>query len=167
MTSLDFWIALLLIFGVAVELRLLPTSGYGDARYLVLPAIVIALRPIGRIAQVTRPAIMSELTKPYITALRARGLPEVRILAVHAARNAAILLVTVIGYEFALMVNGSAIIETVFAWPGVGYLLVQAVYGKDWPLITSLTIFVATIVLTLNLLIDLAYAWLDPRVQYR
>ncbi len=166
-TSLDFWIALMLIFFVSVELRLLPTSGYGDVRYLVLPAIVVALRPVGRIAQVTRPAIMGELAKPYITALRARGLSESKILVLHAARNAGIVLITIVGYEFALMVNGSAIIETVFAWPGIGFLLVHAVYGRDWTLITSITIFVATLVLVLNLLIDLLYGWLDPRVQYR
>lgn len=165
-TSLDFWIAMLLIFFVSVELGLLPTSGYGDLKHLILPAVVVALRPMGRIAQVTRPAVMNELAKPYIVALRARGLAEPRILFLHAARNAGIVLVTLTGYEFALMVNGSAIIETVFAWPGIGFLLVQAIRDRDPNLILSVTIFVASIVIVLNLLIDLVYAWLDPRVRY-
>src|SRR5262249_57991437 len=152
---------------VASQLRPRPSSGYGDARYLVLPAIVVALRPIGRLAQVTRPAILNELAKPYVIALRARGLSELRIVALHVARNAGIVLLTVVGYEFALMVNGSAIVETVFAWPGIGYMLVQAVYGRDWTLIASITVFVAVLVMGLNLVIDLLYGWLDPRVQHR
>jgi len=165
-TSLDFWIAMILIFFVSVQLRLLPTSGYGDIKHLVLPAIIVALRPMGRIAQVTRPAVINELQKYYIVALRARGLREARILVLHAARNAGIVLLTLTGYEFAHMLNGSAIIETVFAWPGLGFLLVQAIYDRDWTLILSATIFVASMVIILNLLIDLAYAWLDPRVRY-
>jgi peptide/nickel transport system permease protein len=165
-TSLDFWIAMLLILYVSVELRLLPTSGYGELKHLVLPAVVVALRPMGRIAQVTRPAIMNEVSKQYIVALRARGVPEWKILVRHIARNAGIVLVTLTGYEFALMVNGSAIIETVFAWPGIGFLLVQAIYARDWTLILSATIFVAAVVIVLNLLVDLIYAWLDPRVRY-
>ncbi|MBI2918030.1 MAG: ABC transporter permease [Chloroflexi bacterium] len=165
-TSVDFWVALMLILLVSVKLGWLPTSGYGEVKHIVLPALMIALRPMGRIAQVTRPAIMDELAKPYILAARARGLSTSRVIVRHAARNAGIVLLTLTGYEFAGLVNGSAIIETVFGWPGVGFLLVQAIKLRDWPLIVGTTIVVAVMVIVINFAIDLIYGWLDPRIRY-
>ncbi|MBI4317225.1 MAG: ABC transporter permease [Chloroflexi bacterium] len=165
-TSVDFWVALMLILLVSVGLGWLPTSGYGEAKHIVLPALVVALRPMGRIAQVTRPALIGELAKPYVVALRARGLLEKNVM-VHACKNAGIVLLTLTGMEFLSLVNGSAIIETVFAWPGVGFLLVQAIRMRDWPLILGTTIVVASIIIALNLIIDLLYGWLDPRVRYK
>ncbi len=164
-TSVDFWIALMLILFISVELGWLPTSGYGEVKHIVLPAMVISARPMGRIAQITRPAIIHELAKPYIVALGARGLLQ-RTVLVHACRNAGIVLLTMTGYEFASLINGSAIVETVFAWPGVGFLLVQAVQRRDFPLIVGTTIFVATMIMVVNWAIDLLYGWLDPRVRY-
>ena len=165
-TSVDFWVALMLILWISVELGWLPTSGYGELKHIILPALVVAFRPMGRIAQVTRPAVIDELAKQYIVAARARGLSEKKVLFNHAARNAGIVLLTLTGYEFAGLVNGSVIIETVFGWPGVGFLLVQAIRLRDWPLIVGTTIVVASMVIVLNLAIDLLYGWLDPRIRY-
>ncbi|HEV8535132.1 MAG TPA: ABC transporter permease [Candidatus Limnocylindria bacterium] len=165
-TSVDFWVALMLITLISVNLGWLPTSGYGDVKNLVLPAVVAAFRPMGRITQVTRPAIMEALAKEYILVARGKGLRERTVLLTHAGRNAAIVLVTLVGYEFANVVSGSVIIETVFAWPGVGFLLVQAISRRDWTLIVAATLVVGFIVITINLLIDLLYVVLDPRIRY-
>ncbi len=166
-TSVDFWIALMLILLISVHLGWLPTSGYGGWKYIILPALVVSFRPMGRIAQVTRPAILDELQKQYILAARARGLSERKVLITHAARNAGIVLLTMTGMEFIHLVNGAVIIETVFGWPGVGFLVVQAIKLRDWPLIVGTTIVVASIVIVMNLLIDLLYGWLDPRIRFQ
>lgn len=165
-TSVDFWVALMLILLVSVKLGWLPTSGYGQLKHIVLPALVVALRPMGRIAQITRPAIVDELSKQYVLAARAKGLSERKVLLNHAARNAGIVLLTLAGMEFIHLMHGSVIIETVFGWPGVGFLIVQAILLRDWPLIVATTIVVASMVIVMNLLIDLLYAWLDPRIRY-
>ncbi len=166
-TSVDFWVALMLILLVSVKLGWLPTSGYGELKHIVLPALVVALRPMGRIAQVARPAILDELRKQYVLAARAKGLSERKVLLNHAARNAGIVLLTLTGMEFMHLMHGSVIIETVFGWPGVGFLIVQAIRLRDWPLIVGCTIFVASMVIVMNLFIDLLYGWLDPRIRYQ
>ncbi len=166
-TSVDFWIALMLILLISVQLGWLPTSGYGGWKHIILPALVVSFRPMGRIAQVTRPAILDELQKQYILAARAKGLSERKVLFTHAARNAGIVLLTMTGMEFIHLVNGAVIIETVFGWPGVGFLVVQAIKLRDWPLIVGTTIVVASIVIVMNLLIDLLYGWLDPRIRFQ
>lgn len=165
-TSVDFWVALMLIALVSVELGWLPTSGYGEVKHLILPAVVVALRPLGRIAQVARPALRDALEKEYVVVARAKGLTEERILFAHAARNASITVLTLVGYEFASLIEGSVIVETVFAWPGVGFLLVQAINFRDWTLVVATTIVMASIVICLNLLVDLLYLVLDPRIRY-
>jgi peptide/nickel transport system permease protein len=163
-TSIDFWVALMLIIVVSLKLRWLPTSGYGELHHIILPALVISFRPMGRIAQVTRATSIEEFSKPYVLALRARGLPEWRVM-MHGARNAGIVLLTMTGYEFVGMINGSAIVESVFGWPGVGFLTIQAVRNGDWPLIVSVALVVGTMVTLLNWLVDVLYSWLDPRVR--
>jgi peptide/nickel transport system permease protein len=163
----DFWLALMLIIIVSVTLGWLPTSGYGEPRHVILPAIVLAVRPLGRIAQITRSSMLDELSKPYIKMARAKGLSEERTVFTHALKNAFIPIITLSGDEITSMLNGAVVLETVFAWPGVGLLLVQSIQRRDLPVVEALVFLVAIIVVVINLLVDLSYAYLNPRVRYR
>jgi len=165
-SSIDFWVALMLIIVASVKLGWFPTSGYGGFKYLILPAITLGFRPFGRIAQVTRPVVVEEFNKPYIMALRARGLCRLRIIG-HALRNASVVIFTLTGYEFARLFTGaSVVVEAVFGWPGVGLLMIQSIQRRDWPLIVATTTVVAGIVIILHILIDLIYGLINPRVRF-
>jgi peptide/nickel transport system permease protein len=162
----NFWLGLTLILIFAAELRWLPTSGFGGPAYVILPAITLALRPIGRIGQLTRTTMLDELSKLYVQTARAKGLPERTVVQVHALKNAALPIITLTGDEMAGLLNGAAVIETVFAWPGIGGLMIQAIERRDFPLVEATLFVIAIIVVGLNLLVDLSYAVLDPRVRY-
>lgn len=162
----DFWLGLILILVVSVQFGLLPTSGYGDVRYAILPALTLLFRPLGRIAQIARSSVLDELSKPYIKMARAKGLSETRILFRHGLRNAFIPIVTISGDETTSILNGAVVVETVFAWPGVGLLLIQAIERRDLPLIEALVFLVAMMIIVANLIIDLSYASIDPRIRY-
>lgn len=165
-TSLvEFWIALILILVVAVWLRLLPTSGFGSPEHLILPVVTLSLRPVGRLAQMTRTAVDQELSSDYIEAGRARGLSERRLVWVHALRNASLPILTLGGNEVAGLANGAVIAEVVFAWPGIGLLMLQAIELRDLPLIEAAVFITTVTVLIVNLLVDLAYLRLNPRVR--
>jgi len=159
----DFWLGLMLILVLGVQLGMFPTSGYGGLEYVVLPAAALALRPIGRLAQVARSALVEEMQRPYVITLRAQGMPEHTIVRRHALKNSLIPIITVGGDEIATFLNGAVVIETIFAWPGVGGLFIQAIERRDLPLVTACVFVIASMVITVNLLIDLAYAWIDPR----
>jgi peptide/nickel transport system permease protein len=162
----DFWLGLMLILVVAVHLKLLPTSGYGGQE-LILPALTLAARPIGRIALVTRSAMLDELHRPYVTTARAKGLFEGRVVFLHALKNAALTVVTLCGYEIGRIFAGYAVIvETVFGWPGIGQLAVQAMTKDDLPVVQAVVFVAACIVVLLNIAIDLCYAFLDPRIRH-
>jgi len=165
-SSVDFWIGLLLILLIAVQLGWLPTSGSGSFKYLILPAVTLSIRHTGRILQVTRAAIVEETSKEYVVAARARGLPRKTILFKHMGRNAGSIIFTMLGWEFVHLLNGSVLVETVFAWPGIGYLTVQAIGYRDFPLVVTIGMLTAGIVVFGNLLLDIMYAWLDPRIRY-
>jgi peptide/nickel transport system permease protein len=154
---------LILVF--AVQLDLLPTSGYGTIAHVVLPALALALRPIGRITQIARSSMLDEMAKPYIAAARGRGIPTPRIAWIHALKNAAIPIVTTIGDETINVITGVIIIETVFGWPGIGALTVQALAIRDVPLIEATIFLLVLMVLTVNLVVDLIYTLLNPRVK--
>jgi len=162
----DFLLGLTLILVFAANLHLLPTSGFGGPAYVILPAITLALRPIGRIGQLTRTTMLDELSKLYVQTARAKGLPERTVVQVHALKNAALPIITLTGDEMAGLLNGAAVIETVFAWPGIGGLMIQAIERRDFPLVEATLFVIAIIVVGLNLLVDLSYAVLDPRVRY-
>jgi peptide/nickel transport system permease protein len=162
----NFWLGLTLILIFAAELRWLPTSGFGGPAYVILPAITLALRPIGRIGQLTRTTMLDELSKLYVQTARAKGLPERTVVQVHALKNAALPIITLTGDEMAGLLNGAVVIETVFAWPGIGGLMIQAIERRDFPLVEATLFVIAIIVVGLNLLVDLSYAVLDPRVRY-
>lgn len=163
----DFWLALMLILLFAVQLRWLPTSGFGGLSFVILPALALAVRPLGRISQVVRSTMLDESAKSYVTTARAKGLAEPVVTYVHTLKNAAIPILTLTGDEAAALLNGAVVIETVFGWPGIGILLIQAIEKRDLPLIEACVLVIAVMVITLNLLIDLAYSLLDPRVRYR
>lgn len=161
----EYWFALILILFFAVRLDWLPTSGYGTAAHVILPALALSLRPIGRITQIARSAMLDEIAKPYVTAARGRGIPLSRIASVHALKNASIPIVTTIGDETINVITGVIIIETVFGWPGIGALTVDALKIRDVPLIEATIFLLVLMVLCINLIVDLLYAALNPRVR--
>jgi peptide/nickel transport system permease protein len=166
----EFWLALVLILVVAVKLDLLPTSGFGgyaDLKYLVLPALTLSPRVIGRNAQITRAAMTEELGKQYVATARAKGLSEGTVLYVHVLKNAGISIVTLLGDELTFFLSGSAVVEVVFGWPGMGQLIITSIVQRDLPVVTACVFTLALIVILINLTVDLFYTWLDPRVQYR
>jgi peptide/nickel transport system permease protein len=161
----DFWLGLMLILILGVQLHLLPTSGYGGLEYAVLPALTLAFRPIGRLAQVARSSLVEEMQKPYIVTLRAQGMSEGRIVRRHALKNSLIPIITVGSDELASFLNGAVVIETIFAWPGIGSLFIQAINRRDLQLVLACVFVIAAMIIVVNLLIDVAYAWIDPRAS--
>ena len=161
----EYWFALILILVFAIQVDWLPTSGYGTAAHMLLPVLALSLRPIGRIIQIARSSMLDELAKPYVTAARGRGIPLPKIASVHALKNAAIPIVTTIGDETVTVVTGVIIIETVFGWPGIGALTVDALKIRDVPLIEATIFLLVVMVLTINLIVDLLYTVLSPRVR--
>jgi peptide/nickel transport system permease protein len=161
-----FWLGLLLILLFAVELRgLLPAYGSGTWRHLILPAIALAAAPLAQNARLVRAGMLEVLQQDYVRTARAKGVREYVVLYRHALKNAAIPFVTVAGLSLGFMLSGTIIIETVFAWPGLGRLIVQAVPGRDFPVIQAGVFVFALIFVVLNLAVDLLYAVVDPRVR--
>lgn len=165
-STVDFWLGLLLIFLFSITLGWLPTSGYGGVQYLILPVLALAGRSIGRITQITRSAMLDEYAKPYIQVARANGIPEHRVF-LHALKNASIPVLTIAGDDFATLMGGTFAIETIFAWPGIGRLLVQAIYQRDLFLIEATVFVIVLVIIVVNLIVDLTYALLDPKVRYQ
>lgn len=163
----NFWLGLLLIYIVAVELRWLPPSGYGPAfPYLIMPAITLGTGVAAVIARLTRSSMLEVIRQDYVRTARAKGLAERRVIGSHALRNAAIPIVTIVGVQSSGLLSGAVITERVFSWPGVGRLLVDSISARDLPIVQGCVLFIATIFIALNLLVDLSYAWLDPRIRY-
>jgi peptide/nickel transport system permease protein len=165
-STAEFWLGLMLILLFAVRLGWLPTSGYGGIQYVLLPAIALAVRPLGRVSQVVRSVMLDQFSQPYVTTARAKGLSERVVVYLHTLKNAAIPIATLVGDEAASLLNGAVVIETVFGWPGVGILLIQAIERRDLPLIEASVIVIAVMIVTVNLLVDLTYSLMDPRVRY-
>ncbi len=161
----QFWLGLILITVFAVRFGWFPTSGSGGLDHLVLPALTLAMRPMGRIAQVVRSSMLDELAKPYVIAARAKGVSERRVVLVHALKNAAVPIVTMIGDELSALLTGAVLVETVFAWPGIGLLLFDSLRRGDLPLIQVSIFVVGALVVIVNFLVDLSYGVLHPRVR--
>ena len=160
----QFWLGLMLIVLFSVQLGWLPTGGYGGFHHVILPALTLAARPIGRIAQVTRSAMMDELAKPYIVTARAKGVQNHRIVYHHALKNAAIPIVTMIGDETSALLTGAILVEKIFAWPGVGLLIIDSLSRSDLPLIQASIAIVAALVIIVNLLVDFSYSYFKPEI---
>lgn len=161
-----FWLGLLLMLLFGVILGWLPTSGSGSLRHLILPAITLGLPSAAIVARQTRSAMLEVLRQDYIRTARAKGARESSVFARHALKNAAIPTVTIIGLQFGYLLGGSVIVETVFAWPGLGRLIIQAIHHRDLPVIQGGILFLAVIVVLMNLLVDITYGLLDPRIRY-
>lgn len=163
----DFWLGLILILVFAVQFHLFYTSGTGSWRHLVLPTLTLAARPLGRITLITRSAMIDEFSQQYMVTARAKGLRERVVVIDHALRNALIPIITLSAWQIARLVAGLTVaVETVFAWPGVGLLAIQAIQRRDLPLIMADVFVVALVVTLLNLLLDILYAIFDPRIRY-
>jgi peptide/nickel transport system permease protein len=161
----QFWLGLLLIIVFAVDLRWLPTSGSGDLRYLVLPAVTLAVPALTRIVMVVRSSMMDELNAQYIKVATAKGLPFRRVVGVHALRNITVPLMTLAGWEVVRALAGySVVVETVFAWPGLGLAAMQAIERQDLILLQGIVFYVAVMVVIINIGLDVAQKLVDPRV---
>ncbi len=161
-----FWLALLLIFLFSVTWNLLPATGQGSAAALILPVVALGLREAAETSRLTRSGMLEVLRHDYITTERAKGLAELLVLRRHALRNALIPVITMLGLQFGRLLAGTVVIETVFARQGIGRLAVEAILGKDFPTVQGVILFMAVCYVLVNLLVDLSYAWLDPRIRY-
>jgi peptide/nickel transport system permease protein len=162
----DFWLGTMLALIFGVQLHWLPVAGMGDFRNVILPAATLGSGITAVLMRLTRVALLDVLGMQYIRTARAKGVIQRRILFQHALRNALIPLVTVVGLIFTSLLGGVVIIETVFAWPGVGTLAFNAVLQRDFPMIQGTTFFFALLLIGGNLLVDITYAFFDPRIQY-
>ncbi|MBI2186182.1 MAG: ABC transporter permease [Acidobacteria bacterium] len=162
----NFWLGPLLAIAFAVELGWLPVSGRGTPAHLVLPAISLGAALAAILARMTRASLLEELREPYVQAARARGASRPRAVLRHAFRNSLIPVVTLIGLQFGAVLTGAVITETIFAWPGIGRLLIQSIGFRDYPLVQGCILFIAVTYVGMNLLTDLVYGVLDPRIRY-
>lgn len=162
----SFWLGLMLIYIVALQLRLLPALGTGSAAALVLPALTLGFQASAIIARLTRSSLLEIMHSEYITTARAKGLPARLVVFRHAMRNTLIPVVTIVGLQFGSLMSGAVIVETVFGRPGIGRLAVRAILEQDFPLVQGFVLFVAVVYVLTNLLIDLLYAFFDPRIRY-
>lgn len=161
----SFWLGLLLIIIFGVKLGWLPVSGYGGLDHLVMPAFVLGGFYAAQVSRLTRTSLLEVLAQDYIRTGRAKGLRARVVLFKHALRNAALPVLTVLGLSFGQMLGGAIIVESIFAWPGMGRLAVQAVLGRDFPVVQGVAIVGSAVFLAVNLTVDLVYGWVDPRLR--
>lgn len=159
-------LALLLILLFAVKLHWLPAIGHGGPQHLVLPALALATGSAAQLMRLSRASMLEALDQDYVRTARAKGLGETAVVAGHALKNALLPSVTIIGLSLGHLLGGAVIIETVFGWPGVGKLAVDAIFLRDYPIIQGFVLYMAAIFLLVNLLVDLSYRWLDPRLHF-
>ena len=162
-----FWLGLMLIYVFSVRLRWLPTGGMGSLAQLIMPSVVLAAFFSARIARLTRSAMLEALGEDYVLTARAKGLAERRVIGKHALRNSAIPIVTLAGLEAGQLLGGAVVTETIFAWPGLGRLTVQALLNRDFPVVMAAVSFTSIVYTLMNLVVDLLYSWLDPRVRLK
>ena len=162
----NFWLGPLLAILFAVKLGWLPVSGSGDWTHLVLPAGTLGAALAAILARMTRASLLEELREVYVLAARSRGLSRARAVLRHAFRNSLIPVVTIVGLQFGVVLTGTVITETIFAWPGIGRLLIQAIGFRDYPLVQGCILFISVTYVGVNLLTDLVYGVLDPRIRY-
>lgn len=160
-----FWVGILLILVFAVELDLFPTSGYGGPQHLVLPSVCLSLYSMAIVSRLLRSSLIDVLSEDFIRAARAKGLSRTAVIMGHALRNAALPVITVTALELAGLLGGAIVTEKVFAWPGLGRLTVEAIYNRDFPLVQAIILCFAGIFVVVNLVVDLCYGLLDPRVR--
>jgi len=162
-----FWLGIMLILVFSVQFNLLPSSGRGTPEHLILPAITLGLFTTARITRLTRSGMLEVLSQDYIRTARAKGVSDPPVIWKHALKNAAIPIVTIIGIELGTLLGGSVITETIFAWPGVGRLSVQAIYNRDYPVVQAAVFLLSSTFVLVNLVVDVVYTYLDPRIRLR
>jgi peptide/nickel transport system permease protein len=170
----NFWLGLLLMLAVGLHLGVLPISGYGGPIYtwegfqhLILPALTLGTAGAGILARFTRSSMLEVINQDYVRTARAKGLSQRAVIARHALKNALIPIVTLLGLEFGAMLSGAVIVETVFAYPGVGRYLILGINGRDFPVVQATVLVIATAFVMVNLFTDIAYTYIDPRIHYR
>ena len=163
----SFWLGIMLILLFARNLRLFPSSGSETLSHLVLPAITLALPLVGVLTRLVRSGLLEVMHEDYVRTARAKGLDARSVLTRHALRNMLIPVVTVAGLQLGNLLGGTVIVETVFGWPGIGRLLVDAIFHRDYPLIQAAILFITAGFILINLLVDLSYVYLDPRIRLR
>jgi ABC-type dipeptide/oligopeptide/nickel transport system permease component len=165
----QFWLGILLMLFLSVKIPLFPTSGYGggDFIHLILPAVTLGMTYMALLARTTRAAVIEVLNTDYIRTAHAKGLSELLINWKHVLRNALILVLTIIGLQFGGLIGNTVIVEKVFSWPGIGSLLVDSIFQRDLPVSQGCILLIIMVFLLVNLIVDLLYALIDPRIQYR
>jgi ABC-type dipeptide/oligopeptide/nickel transport system permease component len=162
----SFWLGLLLIFVFSLHLAWFPATGGGDLAHLILPSITLGTIAAAIIARLTRSSMLEVLGQDYVRTARAKGLGGVSVIARHALKNALIPIITIFGLQFGNLLAGAVIVETVFSRPGLGRLIVGGILSKDFPLVQGTVLFVATVYVLINVLVDVAYAYADPRIRF-
>ena len=161
----NFWLAIMMILLFAVSWGVLPTSGRGEWTHVVMPATAIAINLMALLTRLVRTAVIEVLSEDYVRTARGKGLRELFVVMRHAVPNALIPLVTVVGLQFGYILGGAVVIETIFTWPGVGLFTIQAIMNRDYPVVQASVFILATAVVLINLVVDLLYVWLDPRIR--
>jgi peptide/nickel transport system permease protein len=162
-----FWLGIMLILLFSVQLNVLPSSGRGGWQHMLLPAVTLGLFTTARITRLTRSGMLEVLNQDYIRTARAKGVANPPVVWKHALKNAAIPIVTIVGIELGTLLGGSVITETIFAWPGVGRLSVQAINNRDYPVVQAAVFMLSTTFVLVNLVVDVLYTYLDPRIRLR
>lgn len=161
-----FWLGLLMISIFSVYFGILPSSGWGDWQHMILPSLVMAAHPLAILTRLTRSSMLEVIQQDYIRTARAKGLSENMVIYKHALRNAFIPVITVIGTQFSLMASASVLTETVFAIPGLGRLTINSLYSRDYAMIRGCILVIGSIIIIINLIVDLSYSFFDPRIKY-
>jgi peptide/nickel transport system permease protein len=161
----NYWLGFMLVYVFAVKLGWLPTSGGPGLRYVILPAVTIAFAIMALISRMTRSSMLQVLHQDYVRTARAKGQSENKVIFVHALRNALLPIVTIVGLQFGYILGGAVVVETIFAWPGLGLLTIQAIYNRDYPVVQAAVLFLTVSFVVINLLVDVSYQFLDPRVR--
>jgi ABC-type dipeptide/oligopeptide/nickel transport system permease component len=160
-----FWLGLVLILVFSVWLGWLPTSGQGDWRNLIMPALALGWYFAASLLRLTRSSMLEVLRSEYIKLARLKGLPGVVVIAVHGFKNALIPVITLAGVNLVIMINAAVIIEVIFVWPGIGRLLYEGIFQRDFPLVQGIVLLAGMMIVAINLIIDIVYAWIDPRIR--
>jgi len=162
----NFWLGLMMIYVFSVKYSLLPTGGMGTLKQLIMPTVVMGFYTSSRITRVTKSSISEHFQREYIQTARAKGLRESAVLIKHCVRNALMPVITLVALSVGIYMGGVVITETIFSWPGMGRLIVQSIEMRDFPVVIAAVSFIVVMFSFINLLTDIAYAWLDPRIRY-
>jgi peptide/nickel transport system permease protein len=165
----QFWFGLMLMYLFALQLKWLPSFGYGDGglSHIILPAVALGVGPMALLARTTRAAVLDVLNADFVRTARSKGMSERRVVTWHVLRNALVLVVTIVGLQFGSLMGAAVVVEKLFAWPGVGSLLVDSVFQRDMPAVQGCILMIVLFFLAINTVVDIAYVAIDPRIRYR